>query len=249
MQTVSAAGGLLTHAAVLLGVMMMLHPAKCFVMRSGISVTSSSLLSRAGHGAGRFYQRNQAISMTATQRPLSTAAPVTTEIAKLNYIDFNPATDTTQNTPVIIMHGLLGNCKNFQSWGAKLVGLLERPRRVFAVDMRNHGASSHHAGMTYPDMAGDIVAFMEQRGLGKAVLVGHSMGGKVACMTALLHPERVQGLVVMDIAPVPYSVVDQTNWGETQRIIEAITKLDISGVTSRRDADGLLEKDIVDPMI
>lgn len=34
----------------------------------------------------------------------------------------------------------------------KLVGTLEKPRRVFAVDMRNHGASSHHDSMTYPQM-------------------------------------------------------------------------------------------------
>lgn len=38
------------------------------------------------------------------------------------------------------------------------------------------------------------------------MLLGHSMGGKVAAMTALLHPEAVKGLVIMDIAPVSYSM-------------------------------------------
>lgn len=42
------------------------------------------------------------------------------------------------------------------------------------------------------------------QGLSKAVLIGHSMGGKAAAMTALLHPEIVRGLMVLDIAPVSY---------------------------------------------
>ena len=37
---------------------------------------------------------------------------------------------------------------------------LERERRVFAVDMRNHGSSSHHDSMTYVDMADDVLGFM-----------------------------------------------------------------------------------------
>ncbi|CAM9435357.1 unnamed protein product, partial [Hapterophycus canaliculatus] len=111
-------------------------------------------------------------------------------------------------------------------------------------------------------------------GLSEAVLVGHSMGGKVAAMTALLHPQAVKGLVIMDIAPVSYSIapgmreapsvfftisnvrrrlcsfrVDATNWGDTQRIIEAIHKMPLEGVNSRRDADQLLSKDILDPAL
>lgn len=45
-----------------------------------------------------------------------------------------------------------------------------------------------------------------RQGLTEAVLVGHSMGGKAAAMTALLHPHVVKGLIVMDIAPVSYSM-------------------------------------------
>jgi pimeloyl-ACP methyl ester carboxylesterase len=116
-----------------------------------------------------------------TAASLSTAAEATRtkNVAKLNYIDFNPEQSTEQSTPVVIMHGLLGNSRNFQTWGNTLVKMLDKQRRVFAVDMRNHGASSHHTGMTYPEMAEDIVAFMQERGLQKAVLLGHSMGGKV----------------------------------------------------------------------
>lgn len=51
--------------------------------------------------------------------------------AKLESIDFNP-TASTAFTPVVIMHGLLGNSRNFQGWGAKLVKAREKdvPHRI-----------------------------------------------------------------------------------------------------------------------
>lgn len=50
------------------------------------------------------------------------------------------------------------------------------------------------------------IYFVSLQGLSEAVLIGHSMGGKAAAMTALLHPQAVRGLMVMDIAPVSYSM-------------------------------------------
>eukprot|EP00903_Cladosiphon_okamuranus_P008641 g8285.t1 len=189
-------------------------------------------------------EASAALSSAATQQSVVRPAGA----AKLESIDFNPNASSTL-TPVVIMHGLLGNSRNFQGWGSKLVKSLEQERRVFAVDMRNHGASSHHESMTYVNMADDVLGFLADKGLSEAVLIGHSMGGKAAAMTALLHPKVVKGLVIMDIAPVSYSMVDATNWGETQKIIEAIHKMPLEGVTSRRDADELLAKDIVDPAL
>lgn len=196
--------------------------------------------------------------MTAGTMPFTTATPTSNTIArphgaaKLSSIDFNPSVRTEgpdSLTPVVIMHGLLGNSRNFQGWGAKLVKSLDRERRVFAVDMRNHGSSSHHDSMTYVDMADDVLGFMADQGLSEAVLIGHSMGGKAAAMAALLHPHAVRGLVIMDIAPVSYSMVDATNWGDTQKIIEALQQMPLEGVQSRRDADDLLAKDVIDPSL
>ncbi|CAM9509277.1 unnamed protein product [Chrysoparadoxa australica] len=177
------------------------------------------------------------------------AMKMSTEAARLGSICFNPDVPLTDATPVIVMHGLLGNAKNFQGIGTKLAGMVSRPRRIYAVDMRNHGASSHHSSMSYAEMAGDIMSFMGEQGMQKAVLVGHSMGGKAAAMAALLNKDAVQGLVVIDIAPVGYSPVDSTNWGETQRIINSLRSLDMNEVTDRRSADSLLSRDIVDPML
>ncbi|CAM9828138.1 unnamed protein product [Ectocarpus sp. 12 AP-2014] len=247
-------------------------------VRSSSSFTSGSWNSRgrttATHGSciDHSGRRSGLPRMSASAAVLSSstkqhfARPA--GAAKLESIDFNPSASSSSFTPVVIMHGLLGNSRNFQGWGAKLVKSLDQERRVFAVDMRNHGASSHHDSMTYVDMANDVLGFLADKGLSEAVLIGHSMGGKAAAMTALLHPQVVKGLVVMDIAPVSYSInmcerwfstlmtplpqsarVDATNWGETQKIIEAIHKMPLEGVTSRRDADELLAKDIVDPAL
>jgi pimeloyl-ACP methyl ester carboxylesterase len=59
--------------------------------------------------------------------------------------------------------------------------------------------------MDYPEMAEDVLRFLDDRGFARAAVVGHSMGGKVAMTLALRHPERVERLVVADIAPVTYT--------------------------------------------
>lgn len=82
-------------------------------------------------------------------------------------------------------------------------------------------------------MAGDVLAYMDQQGLARAALLGHSMGGKVAMQVALMAPERVERLIVADIAPVTYQP-------RHDAILEGLKALDLSQVHSRQDADRLL---------
>lgn len=102
--------------------------------------------------------------------------------------------------PVLVLHGLLGQGRNW----ASLAKPLAARRRVLLVDLRNHGRSPHHAEMTYPAMAADLEALLDRLGLARASLLGHSMGGKAAMVLALTRPERVDRLVVVDVAPVDY---------------------------------------------
>ena len=95
--------------------------------------------------------------------------------------------------------------------------------------------------MSYTSMVSDIIALLDNHGLNNAVLVGHSMGGKVAQATALLHPHRVSGLVVLDIAPVTYTQ-DDGSWKAVQQIIHALHTIDLSTVQSKRDVDVALRK-------
>jgi esterase len=103
--------------------------------------------------------------------------------------------------PVVLVHGLFGAARNF--------GAVQRPlaatRRVIALDMRNHGDSAHAPGMDYDTMAADVLETLASLEALPCVLVGHSMGGKVAMRVALTQPASVVRLLVSDIAPVTYS--------------------------------------------
>ncbi len=110
---------------------------------------------------------------------------------------------------------------------------------VHSLDLRNHGDSPHTRSMSYPEMAADVLAYMDSAGLEQAHLLGHSMGGKTAMELALMAPERVRRLIVADIAPVAY----EPHHDAIQRALEA---LDPASVTSRREADGVLSEYIED---
>jgi len=100
----------------------------------------------------------------------------------LKYIEFTDSSigDENDNDPVILLHGLLGQKRNFASLGNSLALQLETKRRIFAVDLRNHGDNTHdwRDEMSYSHMAKDVIGFLESIGIQRAVLVGHSMGGK-----------------------------------------------------------------------
>jgi len=85
--------------------------------------------------------------------------------------------------------------------------------------------------MSYETMVDDIVAWMGARQLAKAVVVGHSMGGKVGMLLACLHPERVERLVVVDIAPKDY------NWASHRAEFAAMHELDLNSLQSRGEAE------------
>ncbi|MDX5321295.1 MAG: alpha/beta fold hydrolase, partial [Bacteroidota bacterium] len=129
--------------------------------------------------------------------------------------------------PLIIMHGLFGMLDNWHNLARKF----SENFHVFLLDLRNHGQSPHSAVMNYPIMADDLWEFMQQQGLSKAYILGHSMGGKVAMEFALKYPDKCDKLIVVDIAPVNYKP------GHNE-VFEALFNLDISnGEKSRKELD------------
>ena len=128
----------------------------------------------------------------------------------------------TDKPPLLIAHGLFGSARN---WGV-ISKRLSETRQVTAVDMRNHGESPRYPTNSYYDMATDLAGVIS---IGSDVL-GHSMGGKAVMTLALTHPERLRRIVIADIAPVAY--------GHTQQhLIDAMRRLDLSQIETRRDAD------------
>ena len=107
--------------------------------------------------------------------------------------------------PLVCLHGLFGSRANFRSQGKALGRALQRD--VVLVDARNHGASEHSTVMSYTAMAADVQQLLASLGIDRAVVIGHSMGGKVAMNLALSHPELVERLVSVDVAPVAYATM------------------------------------------
>jgi pimeloyl-ACP methyl ester carboxylesterase len=146
--------------------------------------------------------------------------------------DFGGAGDP----PRVILHGLLGSSRNWLTAGKDLAA----SRRVFALDLRNHGLSPHAGEMSYAAMASDVLAWLDARGIAAAELIGHSMGGKVAMLLACRHPERVGRLVAVDIAPRDYA------WPDRGAELRAMGGLDLGGLGSRAQAEALLEAGVPD---
>jgi esterase len=112
------------------------------------------------------------------------------------------AFETIGNGPAVIMlHGLFASAASWRG----VARALSVSRRVFSVDLRNHGRSPRAMDMSYTTMADDVLQLIERERLDRPALVGHSMGGKVAMALALATPRAVGPVVVIDIAPVAYA--------------------------------------------
>jgi len=107
---------------------------------------------------------------------------------------------TPGRPPLTLLHGLLGSSRNWQMAGRELA----TGYHACALDLRNHGRSPHAAATSYAELAGDVLGWLDAQGIEKTTLLGHSLGGKVAMWLACHHPERVERLVVVDIAPRDY---------------------------------------------
>lgn len=137
--------------------------------------------------------------------------------------------------PLIILHGFFASSRNWKFIAEKLAAR----QRVFVVDLRNHGASPHDPLMDYPSMAKDVRQFMSQRGLSRASLLGHSMGGKIAMWLGLTDPAAVDKLIIADIAPVAYSHC-------FDKSITALKSLSLASLSNRKEAEASLAAAIPD---
>lgn len=137
--------------------------------------------------------------------------------------------------PVVILHGLFGSSRNWQS----IARALAKNYRVITPDLRNHGRSSHAASMSYTEMAEDILRLLEELALERVNLLGHSMGGKVAMVCALAYPGLIDKLAVLDIAPASY----EHRYG---KIFHAMHNLPLDKINSRNMAEEILNGQLDD---
>lgn len=150
---------------------------------------------------------------------------------KLNYKRYGDGDEV-----LIILHGLFGMLDNW----ATLSKRFSKNYTVYAVDQRNHGKSEHADAFSYDLLAKDLLEFMDEQDIYTANILGHSMGGKTVMEFTRQFPERVERLIIADIAPRRYDPKHST-------IIDALTSMDMDLVDNRSTADRMLSEKIDQP--
>lgn len=136
-----------------------------------------------------------------------------------------------QGPSIVFLHGLFGQGRNWNAIGQALAP----EHRVTLVDLPHHGRSDWAERFDFVEIADQIAEILPADD--PVTLVGHSLGGKVAMIVALLHPDRVAKLVVADIAPIAYR-----HGGLFADYIAAMQAIDLTTLTRRQDAEAALRE-------
>lgn len=136
------------------------------------------------------------------------------------------------NQPIIILHGLFGISDNWVSYARRIA---MEGFEVFVVDQRNHGQSPQSDNFNYLALTDDLFDFIDEHEIEDPILIGHSMGGKVAMRFALENPHLINRLVVVDITLKAYGPRKHH-----RKIIEAMKAIDLTEVNSRSEVEKLL---------
>ncbi|KAF2680142.1 alpha/beta-hydrolase [Lentithecium fluviatile CBS 122367] len=139
-----------------------------------------------------------------------------------------------KGAPILILHGLFGSKKNNRSVSNAFARTLSRP--VYAIDLRNHGDSSHDKDHTYTALAEDVEAFLHKHNLKDATLIGHSMGAKTVMTMALRDPSCCADIIAVDNAPVDAALAS-----DFPRYVEGMRKAEEAMPMSQKDADAIME--------
>ena len=143
---------------------------------------------------------------------------------------------TGEGKPLIILHGLFGQSDN---WSTLSKNFSKNGFCCYLVDQRNHGRSPHSEDFTYEIMAEDLLELMNDEKIDSADIIGHSMGGKTAMFFALKHADRINKMIVADMAPKYYAP-------HHQAIFSALKSIDTSSLTSRKEAEEKLRNALND---
>jgi esterase len=141
-----------------------------------------------------------------------------------------------EGKPLLILHGFLGMSDNWKTLGTQFAA---DGFQVHILDLRNHGRSFHSDIFTYEAMVQDVLEYCQANNLDKVDIIGHSMGGKTAMFFATTHPEKVNRLIVADIAPKYYPQ-------HHQDILAGLNAVDFSVKPSRNDVEAILAEYISD---
>lgn len=137
-----------------------------------------------------------------------------------------------EGRPLIILHGILGISDNWVTFARRIARL---GFHCFIPDQRNHGHSPHHRTLNYYALTDDLGEFIGQHHLSQPILLGHSMGGKVAMRYTLENPDGVSKLAVVDTSLRTYY-----RFHYHQGLIDAMLSVDFDRVRSRQEVEEMI---------
>jgi len=133
--------------------------------------------------------------------------------------------------PLIIAHGYFGMSDNWKTMAKRFANNFE----VHIIDQRNHGRSFHSDDFNYDLLVEDLYQYVKHYKLNNILLLGHSMGGKMAMLFAVTFPDIVNKLVVVDIVPKYYPP-------HHEFILKALNAVDFNKITTRREVAQILRQ-------
>lgn len=148
---------------------------------------------------------------------------------QLNY-EFTASESNNKKGALVLIHGLFGSLSNL----GMLARAFQTEYDIVQIDLRNHGASAHADDMNYAVMAQDVIDTLNHLEIKQFSVIGHSMGGKVAMKLTELAQDRLQHLIVLDMAPVAYS---QRHHDAVFEALFAVVEADVS---SRQQATEIM---------
>jgi esterase len=133
--------------------------------------------------------------------------------------------------PIVVLHGVFGSSDNWLT-PAKF---LASNYKLYLLDQRNHGQSPQSDEFNNQVMANDLKEFIDEHQIKDPVVMGHSMGGKVAMTFAAEYQQMISKLIIVDIAPKYYPP-------HHKKILEGLNSIDRENLKSRQEADVQLAK-------
>jgi len=134
-----------------------------------------------------------------------------------------------QGKPLVILHGLFGFSDNWQNHAKKLAEYFQ----VTLVDLRNHGHSPWSDAFSYALMVQDLHELFSEFNIASPILLGHSMGGKLAMHYDMAYPNFLDKLIVVDMGVKAYPA-------HHAHILAAIHAIDLTQMTARSQAEAIL---------
>lgn len=131
---------------------------------------------------------------------------------------------------LVLLHGLFGSANNL----GQLARAFKDDHVVYSVDLPDHGRSDWLSESSIENYTRVVAHWLVSSGVGQSRVLGHSLGGKVAMQLAQDFPSLVEGLVVMDIAPVAYA-------GRHDSVFNALRAVLREGAKSRTEAKAIMK--------